>query len=234
MLHTCRAFVLKTFRHSDKSVVLKAYTAHVGLRTYLVRTGKRGGAALQALNRVEIVADEHGAREMHQVRDIRVQAPFRRIGPDPLRTTVALFVQEILYRVLREEAPDPALFAFIDEALEHLDTAEDVRYFPLLFLLRLSGHLGFLPEAPGPGEDRFDLREGHFIAGGIEHGHTLGPVPSSALAALLPLDLGDVPARPLPPSLRRELLDHLLLYYRLHLEGLGELRSPSVLHQVLG
>lgn len=234
MLHTCRAFVLKTFRHGDKSVVLKAYTDHAGLRTYLVRTGKRGTAALQALNRVEIVADEHTERDMHHARDIRVHAPYRLIGPDPVRTTVALFVQEILYRVLREEAPDPALFLFIGETLEHLDSADDVRYFPLLFLLRLSGHLGFLPEAPNPGDDRFDLREGHFTSGWAEHGHTMGPVPSGALASLLALELGDAPEPPLPPPLRRELLDHLLLYYRMHLEGLGELRSPAVLHQVLG
>ena len=36
----------------------------------------------------------------------------------------------------------------------------------------------------------------------------------------------------MPASERRDLLDHLLLYYRMHLEGLGELRSPAVLHQV--
>ncbi len=234
MLHTCRAIVLKTFRHGDKSVVLKAYTDHAGLRTYMVRTGKQGGAALQALNRIELVADEHRERELHHARDIRVREPFQRIGIDPVRATVALFVQEVLYRVLREEAPDPGLFAFVGEVLEELDSPRDMRYFPLLFLLRLSGHLGFYPEAPTPGEDRFDLREGHFISGMLEHGHTMGLLPSAALAALLALDFGDTPDPPILPTVRRELLDHLLLYYRIHLEGLGELRSPAVLHQVLG
>lgn len=234
MLHTCRAIVLKTFRHGDKSVVLKAYTDHAGLRTYLVRTGKQGGAVLQALNRIELVADEHRERELHHARELRVREPFMRIGVDPVRATVALFVQEVLYRVLREEASDPGLFAFVSRALQELDTADDVRYFPLLFLLGLSGHLGFFPETPGPGEDLFDLREGHFTSGQPAHGHTMPPKPSMALAALLALDMGEMPIEPLPPNVRRELLDHLLLYYRIHLDGLGELSSPAVLHQVLG
>jgi hypothetical protein len=43
-----------------------------------------------------------------------------------------------------------------------------------------------------------------------------------------------MPGPVIPASQRRELLDHLLLYFRMHLEGLGELKSPAILHQVLG
>ena len=44
MLHTTRGIVLRTFKHGDGSNVLKAYTEAFGARTYMVRTGKRGGA----------------------------------------------------------------------------------------------------------------------------------------------------------------------------------------------
>lgn len=237
MLITTRAIVLKTIRHGDRTVILKAYTEQAGLRSCVLRTGgKRGiaAAALQPLNRVELVLDDHAERELKPVREVRVVQPFTRVPLEPLRATLALFVQEVLYKVLREEAHDQALFDFLQTALETMDSADEVRHFPLVFLVQLSGHMGFFPEAPGLGEDRFDLREGHFLKGEALHGHTLGPALSAALAQLLEVDLEHMDELAMPGMLRRELLDHLLLYFRMHLEGLGELRSPAVLQQVMG
>jgi DNA repair protein RecO (recombination protein O) len=237
MLHTTRGIVLKTVRHGDRTQILKVYTERSGLRSCVLRTGAKRGVAtalLQPLNRLELVLDEHSERDLQQVREIRVERPYLRLPYEPVRATLALFVQEVLYKVLREESPDEDLYGFLEEALEVMDSAPDMRHFPLVFLLQLSGHLGFFPVAPGPGEDRFDLREGHFTRGAAQHGHTMGPELSQALATLLEVGLSDRLETPVPTTVRRELLDHLLLYYRMHLEGMGELRSPAVLHQVLG
>jgi DNA repair protein RecO (recombination protein O) len=178
--------------------------------------------------------NEHAERDIQNIREMRVDRPYARIPYDPVRGALLLFTQELLYKVLRGEAADPELFGFLEEALEAIDSAEDVRNFPLVLLVQLSGQLGFQPAFPAPGEDRFDLREGEFVQGAVQHGHTMGPVLSGHLAALLPIGFEHMPGPVIPASERRDLLDHLLLYYRMHVEGLGELRSPAVLHQVLG
>lgn len=236
MLQTTRAIVLKTIRHGDHTVVLKAWTGRFGKRSYLVRTGKRGAAisALQPLSRIELVVDEHAERDLHAVREVRVERPYIRLPFDPVRGALALFVQEVLYKVLKEESPDPGLNTFIDRALEAIDTVEDLAHFPLVFLLQLSGHLGFFPEPPQGGEEYFDLQEGHFIPHAHPHGHTLGPPLSQAFIRLLDTDLDHMPQFGIPGPQRRDLLDHLLLYFRLHLEGIGEMRSPVVLHEAIG
>lgn len=237
MLHTTRAFVLKTIRHGDGTVVLKAFTESLGVRSFLVRVGKKNSAAqgaLQALNRLEIVAHETLERDLLTVRELRVERPYARLPFDPVRGALALFTQEVLYRVLRGESQDAELFAFVDEALEWMDTSTDVRNFPLVFLVRLSEQLGFLPSLPLPGQDRFDPREGEFVSGAARHGHTMGPALSGYLEALIPVTFAEMETLRIPAAQRRELLDHVLLYFRMHVEGLGELRSPAVLHQVLG
>jgi len=237
MLQTTRAIVLKTIRHGDHTVVLKAWTERFGTRSYMVRTGgKRGAAtaALRPLNRLELVVDEHPERDLHAVRELRVERPYVRLPYDAVRGALALFVQEVLYKTLRSEAPDPGLNSFVEEALETMDTAADVRHYPLVFLLQLSGHLGFFPEAPTEDQEHFDLQEGHFINTTRPHGHTLGPPLSRGFIALLDIDLDRLSAVDIPGTQRRALLDHLLLYFRLHLEGFGELRSPAVLHEALG
>jgi DNA repair protein RecO (recombination protein O) len=236
MLHTTRAVVLRTFKHSDKGTVLKAYTEAFGIRSYMVRTGTRKDrreAALQPLSRVELVVTETGDREMHAVREIRVSMPYLRLHVEHERGLLALFTQEVFYRTLREEAQDPALFAFVMQVLEAMDSSEDLANFPLVLLVELSRHLGICPAPPEPGEDRFDLREGHFFTGDAPHDLSLTPEVSAAFAQLLTTDIGRSSAR-IPAALRRALLDGLLTYYRLHVEGFGELRSVEVLRAVQG
>ncbi len=232
---TTQAIVLRSIRHGDSTVVLKAYTRRFGPRSYLVRTGKKGArmAMLQPLNRLEVVVREDPDRDLTALREIRVEKPFTRIHADPLRSALALFIQEVLYKVLREGSCDEQLYRFLDEALQGLDSFDDIRHFPSLFLIHMAAHLGFGMEGPGEGEDRFDLLEGHFLRGDAPHGHTVGPPLSLALARLLACGDLRTQAPVLPLEQRRQLLDHLLLYFRLHVEGLGELRSPAMLQQVL-
>ncbi len=237
MLITTRAIMLRVIRHGDNKAVLKLWTEQAGLLSGLVRIGgKRGptAAVLQPLGRLEVVLDEHPERDMHPVREVRVERPFLRLHQEPVRSAVALFVQEVLYRTMRTGGPDPGLTAFLYEALEVLDEAPQLAHFPLVLLLQLADHLGFHPVAPNLGEDRFDPVEGHFVQGGVRHGHTLDPDLSKALASLFEVPLTALHTLSLPGHVRRTLLDHLLLYFRIHLEGMGELRSPAMLHQALG
>ncbi|MCC6937938.1 MAG: recombination protein O N-terminal domain-containing protein [Flavobacteriales bacterium] len=236
MLQTAHAIVLKTIRYGDRSVVVKTWTTHAGARSYMVRTGAKNGgsmAALQPLNRIELVADERPDADMHTAREVRVEKPYLNVHRDPIRGSLILFTQEVLYRVLWAEAADPSLDAFVREALETIDTSDVLQGYPLIFLLQLSGHLGFFPEYPSPGADHFDLMAGCFVPAGVPHGHTLAPPLSNALVRLLDIDLDALEEVVLPASQRRDLLDHLLLYFRLHVDGLGELRSPAVLHATL-
>lgn len=236
MLITTRAVVLRVIQHGDSSAVLRAWTEHGGIRSYLVRSSKRKGTSaslFQPLTRLEIVVDEVADRELHSVREARVSQPYVGIPFDPMRAAVAIFVQEVLNKVLRVEGPDAELNAFIQDALEALDRTKDLRWFPHVFLLQLSGHLGFYPDAPHAGHDHFDLEEGCFITAAPMHGHALAPPISTALAQLLDIGIDSVSEASAIAEARRPLFEHLLLYYRMHIDGLGPWRSPEVLRAVL-
>ncbi|HQV38527.1 MAG: DNA repair protein RecO [Flavobacteriales bacterium] len=235
MLQTTRAVVLRTFKHGDNFVILKAYTECFGVRSYIVRISKRGSAKpahLQPLDRLEIVVSESGERELHTVREVRTEKAYVGIAGDPARGLLLLFAQEVFYRTLKEESPDPELFDLVQRTLEEIDTGDNLGQLPLLLLLRLARHLGFLPELPGPGEDRFDLREGHFFNGVPEHGFCMNVNSSLAFAELLRAESTEVDMH-LPSDVRIGLLEQLLDYFRLHVEGFGQLRSPAILHALL-
>jgi DNA repair protein RecO (recombination protein O) len=235
MLHTTRAVVLRTVKHTDKSTVLKACTELFGTRSFVVRTGQKGmskSAALQPLCRVEMVVAGSADRDMQSVREIRVERPYMRLQNEPMRGLLALFTQEVLYRTLREESGDAPLFAFVQDVLEEMDTGPDVVGFPLTFLIQLMYPLGIGPEPPTQGETDFDMREGHFFTGPAPHEFCMRPPESALFASLLESKLNTV-AGNAPSSARRKLLDDLLVHYRLHVDGFGELRSLPVLQALL-
>jgi len=238
MLHTTRALVLRTIRHGDRTLVLKAYTERFGLRSYLVRVSAKGGAPstpalIQALNRVELVVDERTERDMHHVREIRLDRPYLHVHGDAARGAVLLFLQEVLYRTLREESGDHMMYAFLDGVLEQVDTDNDLRNFPLVFLLRYMTMMGFAPEPTEVGGTYFDLQEGLFVQELPLHAHVIAPPLSNVLTALLPLQMVQQADVKVAAAQRRELLEQLLHFLRLHLPGSPELRSPEVLHQLL-
>jgi DNA repair protein RecO (recombination protein O) len=234
MLHTTRAVVLRTFKHTDQRTILKACTELFGTRSYVVRSGPKASsrsAALQPLARVELVVTASNEQELQSVRDIRVERPYLNVGTEPIRGVLLLFAQEVLYRTLREEAGDPALFTRLHLALEELDTCADLSGHPLRLLVMLMDHLGIKPEPPEPGEERFDMREGHFFSGDAPHEHCMAPGTAAGFGDLLREGWHGAPIASAP--VRRALLDELLIYFRLHVDGFGELRSPEVLKQVL-
>lgn len=239
MIQTTRAVVLRAIRHVDKSTVLRAYTELFGLRSYMVRTGTKGDgrrAALQPLTRVELVVPESVDHGMRTVRDIRIERPYVGVQRDAIRGMLLLFTQEVLNRTLREESPDGPLFRFVQGMLEEMDTGSDPVHYPLLLLIGLMGQLGFSPEPPGVGEHGFDLREGCFFRGEAPHELCMGPASSALFTRMLAEHGTNWSANPTPPSTamdRRRLLDDLALYFRLHVEGFGELRSLEVIRTIL-
>jgi len=233
MLLTTRAIVLRAIRHGDRTAILKTYTEHDGARACALRLGGRSGAPhalVQPLSRVELVLDQHPDKDLAAVKEIRLEAPS--VPQDrPERAAVVLFLQEVFLRVLRTECADAGLFAFAHAAIGSAVMEQDLAQVPLRTMAGLIQHMGILPSPPEHGEPNFDLLEGRFIAGDAPSGHTLRQPLSTWMAALFDEGATELPR--LSAAQRRDLLDHLLLFIRLHLDGFGELRSVSVLREVL-
>jgi DNA repair protein RecO (recombination protein O) len=234
MLHTTLAVALQVIRHRDRSLVLKAYTEAFGARAYFLRPSARGygSSRPQPMARMELVVTEDAGRDMQTVREWRVERPYLHVHADHARGLMLLFAQEVFLRALREEVADVDLFRFVQRCLERIDTGEGLAHLPLFLLVGLSGHLGFRPEAPRTSNARFDLREGRFLEGTPMHGLCMDHPMSRAFEDLLRAEEQDAPL-PMGSFPSRLLLEQLLIYFRLHAEGFGQLRSPEVLHALL-
>lgn len=203
--------------------------------TLLVRgVGKKKGnksSLLEPLSFVEIAYRYKKSREIQSVQTIVPDSISGSLFFDPIKSTIQLFLAEMLSKSLREEAGDEDLFDYLYSSISFFKEGTNQQHFHLIFLLKMTRFLGFFPNGiPSVAKPFFDLQNGEFCASVSQSEHTLNDQVSNDIYALMlasyenPLNISK--------DRRRAVLDSLVQYYRLHLEGFGEVRSLRVLKEV--
>lgn len=240
MLYSTGGIVFHTFPYSDNRVIAKIYTRDFGLLSFIVsvsrtKSGKIKSPLLQPLTQVELRIEKKEKSHLHSVRDISLAAPYTHLHSDIVKTTLALFVAEVLYKSVREEERNDALFTYLSNALMALDVAHDgVANFHLVFMLQLTRFLGFYPQenTNGP-ESLFDLTNGVFVASLPEHFSFLDPVESRLLEQILKSDFEHMHELQLNAEKRRIALNAIIRYYEAHVPGMQKIVSHEVLMNVI-
>ena len=239
MIHKVKGVVLHHVKYKESSAVVYMYTDLFGRQTYLVNSirGKKSKFSsnlLQPLRFLEIEAYHKEGREMQRLKDMRNYIPFRSIPYDIRKSSQAMFLGEVLYKVLREEDPNRDLFEYLENSLQLLDvTDESMVNFHLLFLVQLTKYLGFYPENNyGECRTAFDMRNGQFDNGSGIHPDYFDLKSSELLHNLLVSSFKDVSKMSVNQELRIHFLENIMDYYRLHVQGLGTLKSLQVLREI--
>jgi len=240
MLYKTRGIVLHSVKYSESSLVVKAYTEEFGLQSYMlkgVRSPKSRIRAVlfQPLTLLDMVVYRKEKSTIHSVREVRLASPYVSIHTDIRKSSISLFLAELVYKSIREEEPNPNMFDFLWHSLLLLDaTTGRLASFHLVFALKLSRHLGFQPQSNRSEYNRFfHFREGSFLPVFNSSDECLDATESSWFFQLMNAELNQVSLLDIPAGIRKLLLEKILHYYRLHLPGLKEIRSHEVLHEVL-
>ena len=237
MIRKTRGIVLHTTRYGESSLVVHCYTEQFGRQTYMakgVRKSRRNNRSnlFQSLFILDFEIYYKETRGMHLVKEVSRAIPINSIPFDITKSTQALFMAEVLYRVVREEEPNPMLAQFLISTISYLDALEDpIPDFHIIFLFQLSRHLGFFPQYNFDESNRyFDLLSGRFETELLDAEKQLDEELSKLWASYLVSEYRGVDDLKFNSVQRKMILDQLLRYYRNHVEGLGEIRSLDVLH----
>ena len=234
-----RGVVLSYIKYKETSIITRIYTEQLGIQSYVVnsvRKAKPPGriALFQPVTLVELVA--YVARPgsgLTRLSEFRCAEPLRTLPYDVQKSSVVLFLSEVVGRAVREEEKNEVLFRFLHDSILAYDQQEvGTENFSLLFLLHLTTHLGFGVSSGNELMDQIVLA-GHSAAGS---GYSTGPgVLRIREFETYFEELLHNPAQSTIPNgrVRRELLSVLIRYYQLHIEQLGELKSLDILSQVL-
>jgi DNA repair protein RecO (recombination protein O) len=240
MLHKTRGIVFRTIRYSDNSIIAHVYTRLFGLQSYLVsgahgRKAKVKASVFQPLSIVEMNVSNREKSSLHRISDLVQTHAWVTIPFDIRKSSLVLFLNEILYKTIREEESNPELFDFISHSLQMLDlTEESCSNFHLIFLSRLAGLLGFAPQGVFSEETPFfNMSEGYFQSHEPSHAHFMPAEAGKSFSAVLEANFENSHALTITSRQRKELLLLLIEFYRLHIHTLKEIKSHTVLEEVM-
>jgi DNA repair protein RecO (recombination protein O) len=239
MIYKVKGIVLHHAKYRESSAIVYLYTDLFGRQAYLIHSirGKKSrypSNLLQSLTFLELEAYHKEGRDLQKLREMRNYLPYRSIPYDLQKSAQAMFIGEVLYRVLREEDPNPELFEFLENSLQLLDVSDESPVnFHLLFLVQLTRFLGFFPENNyREGATVFDMRNGQFGNGTGVHPDFFDHASSELLHDLLGISFSDMNQLSVKQVTRVRFLENLMDYFRLHVQDFGRLKSLPVLHEV--
>lgn len=241
MLQRSKGIVLHTFKIKENQLIAVVFTKQWGRVSYITtipKTHKAGGKhlLLQPLAEVEVEADMKPKTSLFRVKAVQPLQPFHSIPYHPVKSVIALFLQEFLYRAVREEGqPNESLYAYLSTSMRWLDMAEsDYANFHLVFLMRVSRFLGLQPNVENYRQGYyFDMLNASFVSlKPLNHTYFVVPEECRHLVNLMRLNFTNMHLFRMNRSERNRLLSLINDYYRLHLPDFPELNSLSILKEV--
>ncbi len=152
MLHQTKGIVFHSLKYSETSVIVKIYTELFGIQSYLIKGLRSSGSKIkpglfQPMTLLDLVVYHKEKQVLQSIKEVHLALPYQEIPFDIRKSSIALFLNELVYKTIREEEANPDLFEFIWNACLELDaTQEPVNCFHLLFSVRFCHFLGiFLP-----------------------------------------------------------------------------------------
>jgi DNA repair protein RecO (recombination protein O) len=221
MLHKTQGVVFRFTNYSETSIIVNIFTAAFGLQSYIVngargKTGKGKIALYQPLTLLDLVVYHRENASILRIKEVKCIHPYQSITSDFRKSTIALFLNEIVNKTVKDQSHARELCEFLIQSFTHFDLQQtNIENFHLIFLIRLSQHLGFRPT------ELAELMGGNFALDEEQ----------KILTQLLTSNYSDVIA--MTNSQRRNILDLLIRFYVSHSDNFGELKSLPVVRELI-
>ncbi len=236
MLQKTEGIVIHTIPYSDTSIIAKIFTADHGLLSFMIK-GTRGKKSankavwFQPLSILALDIYHQENKNLKTIKESKLLLNPVGIYGNVYKTSVVLFLAELLQKILKENSPHPTLFDLIKQKIKELNDEDFKMNFHLSLMLDIAHEMGFLPfNNFSEREFLFSIQEGKFVNASSEH---IGPLylNESDSRSLYTLLSGTNP--PLSNVERRHLLIELIKYFQFHNPGMSSIKSTAVLQEVL-
>lgn len=221
MLHKTQGVVFRLTNYGETSIIVNIFTSAFGLQSYIVngvrgKSKKTNLALYQPLTLLDLVVYHRENASIMRIKDVKCIHPYQHFTNDFRKSTIALFLNEVVNRTVKEQSHAAELCEFLIHSFIGLDLLQSsVENFHLIFLIRLSQHLGFRPS---------EVAE-------LSGGWMTNDDEEKILSKLLTANYSD--AIPMTHVQRQNILDILLRFYVLHSENFGELKSLPVVREII-
>jgi DNA repair protein RecO (recombination protein O) len=182
---------------------------------------------------IEVVAERKNRGNFDYIKEVKILSSLEAVGFDVAKSSISMFLNEILCKVLADAGEDVVMFNFLYTSLEQFISKPFIPDFHLRFLTALMRELGCFPKDNFTSSNMvFSIEKSCFVSnsvGGVEE-CSLGMYFHHLLSGgLFPVDNAEV----IPYIWRNSLLEMIMKYYTFHVTSLLQIRSHEILKTLL-
>jgi len=224
MLYKTRGISLTYIKYRETSIIARIFTESFGIQSYIVngvrsRNTRTKMALFQPLTLLDLVVYHNKKKEINRISEIKINFIFHSIPFSIRKTTMALFITELLAQTLKEEGENELLYEYLRDSISALDMLEEnYENFHIRFMIQLTGFLGIRPETAS------------MVLQDTGHAGSFNPAFTDKLNQLIRTGFNQ-PVQ-LNKNERNELLTVLIHYYQLHYDSIKDMKSLQVLREV--
>ncbi len=237
MLVKTKAIVFSALKYGEADLIVKCFTEKSGLKSYLLRgilkskKGKLKTSLFQPLTQLELEASHKDKGTLEYIREAKLFVPYDSLHTNVLKSTVVMFLTEVLRNSVKEEEANVALYHFLEDSLNWFDKNDKIANFHLLFLVKLTRFLGFYPDYSNKSAPVFNLIDGTFQT--VEtNNECIYDESVVILQQLLGIDFDNLSSIKLNQTARSRFLLMIIHYYEIHLQGFHKPKSLTVLNEI--
>jgi DNA repair protein RecO (recombination protein O) len=221
MLHKTKGIVFRFTKYGETSIIVTLFTELFGLQSYIVngarsKSSKSKIALFQPLTLLDLIVYHREHANLNRIKEVKCLYPYQSIPFDIKKSSLAMFINEVINKTVKEESHASDLCNFLIQSFIILDQmTERSENFHLQFLFKLSRFLGFGAHNVN---DVLGVR-----MTSSENEKRIGQLLTSDYKQYVEIE----------NQQRREILDLILKFYADHIDNIGEMKSVSVLREIL-
>jgi DNA repair protein RecO (recombination protein O) len=230
-----KAIVISVLKYQEKSLIVKCFTQSDGLKSYFVanafssRKNQQKIGYFQPLTILEIEATHKNKGTLEYFKEIRMGYPYVSIYNNIVKSSIVLFLSEVLNHSIQEEEKNEGFYTYLESALHWLDEHDEAVNFHLILLLGMTRFFGFYPDVSKMEAPFFEITEGVFTT---YHGVSCLSENETVLFKKLIELRFDSESKFFLATERQILLRIMMDYYAVHLDGFRRPKSLEVLGEV--
>lgn len=213
-----KMIVFHTTKYKENSLIVHGYSDDSGRSGFLLRGGKnnKNKRALHPLSIINYISVKSLKGSLDYIKEYFPQYQLNTIRTDFNKSSIAMFISEVLYRNLLLPEKDEDMYNFLESSILLLEnTTDKFANFHLWFLLNYCSLMGF------PLEKGFQTEYNPFSDEQLSVAHILTEY-----------DFENSMNVPMSGASRTELLKSLIKYIEFHTGTKLELKSLSIFQEI--
>ena len=231
------AIVLSKIRYKDNDIIVKLYTKEYGAISFIVKgqqnskKNKIKFVYFQELTILEIQFNYNSKRDLQYIKDIEIKHNYMSSHSDLVKASVIIFLSEVLSNIIIYQKRETQLYNYIEQSLIWYDTNKFNPYFHMIFLLELTRYLGFYPDTLNNNFKYFNLEEGAYEKSKTSKYSITGDS-LNLLNQILGIKFDSNPLPTLNSNDKMEVLNIILVYYKLHNNNFKSIKSLEIIKNI--